>query len=60
MLKAHKMPKEIIDIAKQHHSNSLVQFFYVKAKELNPETEESDFRYPTKAGNQRDSYYLHL
>lgn len=46
MLKAHKMPKEIIDIAKQHHSNSLVQFFYVKAKELNPETDEADFRYP--------------
>lgn len=46
LLKAHKMPKEIIDIAKQHHSNSLVQFFYMKAKELDPETEEADFRYP--------------
>lgn len=46
LLKAHKMPKEIIDIAKQHHSNSLVQFFYMKAKELNSEVDESDFRYP--------------
>ncbi|GIO23100.1 HD family phosphohydrolase [Oceanobacillus sp. J11TS1] len=46
LLKAHKMPKEIIDIAKQHHSNSLVKFFYVKAKELNSEAEEADFRYP--------------
>ncbi|WP_152656248.1 HD family phosphohydrolase [Oceanobacillus sp. CFH 90083] len=46
LLKAHKMPKEIIDIAKQHHSNSLVQYFYMKAKELDPETDEADFRYP--------------
>ncbi len=46
LLKAHKMPKEIIDIAKQHHSNSVVQYFYMKAKELDPETEEADFRYP--------------
>ncbi|WP_245833093.1 HD family phosphohydrolase [Oceanobacillus timonensis] len=46
LLKAHKMPEEIIDIAKQHHSNSCVQFFYMKAKDLDPETDEADFRYP--------------
>ncbi|GLO66611.1 MULTISPECIES: HDIG domain-containing metalloprotein [Oceanobacillus] len=46
MLKEHRMPKEIIDIAKQHHSNSLLKYFYMKEKEEKPEVEESEFRYP--------------
>ncbi|MBP2078159.1 HD family phosphohydrolase [Oceanobacillus polygoni] len=46
LLKKHKMPKEIIDIAKQHHGTSLLKFFYYKEKEKNPNVEESIFRYP--------------
>lgn len=46
MLNKHKMPKEIIDIAKQHHGTSLLKFFYYKEKEKNPDVEESVFRYP--------------
>lgn len=46
LLKAHKLPKEIIDIAKQHHSNSLVQYFYMKEKKEKPDVDEADFRYP--------------
>ena len=45
MLKDYKMPKEIVDIAEQHHGTSLLKFFYYKAKERNPETAEQDFRY---------------
>ena len=33
LLEKHKMPKEIIDIAEQHHGTSLLKFFYYKAKE---------------------------
>lgn len=46
MLKKHKMPKEIIDIALQHHGTSLLKYFYYKEKENNPDTKEEDFRYP--------------
>lgn len=46
LLNKHKMPKEIIDIAKQHHGTSLLKFFYYKEKEKNPDVEESVFRYP--------------
>jgi putative nucleotidyltransferase with HDIG domain len=45
LLKKHKMPKEIIDVAAQHHGTSLLKFFYYKAKENNPELDESAFRY---------------
>lgn len=47
MLKNYKMPKEIVDIAEQHHGTSLLKYFYHKA---NQDTEqvipESEFRYP--------------
>lgn len=47
MLRNSKMPKEIIDIAEQHHGTTLLKFFYHKA---NQETEKSipeeEYRYP--------------
>lgn len=46
LLKEHNLPKEIIDIAKQHHGTSLVEYFYHQEKEENSETDEQDFRYP--------------
>lgn len=46
MLRKYRMPKEIIDIALQHHGTSLLQYFYVKAKKTDPEVKEDDFRYP--------------
>ncbi|MRX71306.1 HDIG domain-containing protein [Bacillus lacus] len=46
MLKKHKMPKEIIDIAEQHHGTSLLKFFYHKATEKSDQVFEEEFRYP--------------
>ncbi|QHJ71506.1 HD family phosphohydrolase [Planococcus halotolerans] len=45
MLRKYKMPKEIIDIADQHHGTSLLKFFYFKEKEKNPEVSEEEYRY---------------
>jgi len=48
MLKAHKIPKPIRDIAEQHHGTTLLKYFYHKAKQQHPDSEvrEEDFRYP--------------
>ncbi|MBU8905666.1 HD family phosphohydrolase [Desertibacillus haloalkaliphilus] len=47
MLREYKMPKEIIDIAEQHHGTTLLKFFYHKAnQESDQEIPESQFRYP--------------
>lgn len=46
MLKKHKLPKEIIDIAKQHHGTTLLKYFYYKEKEGNKDVKEADYRYP--------------
>jgi hypothetical protein len=45
ILEKHKMPSEIIDIARQHHGTSTLKYFYVKAKEAGQDVTEDDFRY---------------
>ncbi|GIN60419.1 cyclic-di-AMP phosphodiesterase PgpH [Robertmurraya siralis] len=46
ILRKYKLPKEIVDIAEQHHGTTLLKFFYHKAKENGLEVEEKDYRYP--------------
>ncbi|WP_085991873.1 HD family phosphohydrolase [Oceanobacillus senegalensis] len=45
-LRKYQFPKEIIDIAMQHHGTSLLKYFYFKEKDNNKHVKESDFRYP--------------
>ncbi|WP_242705564.1 HD family phosphohydrolase [Pontibacillus sp. ALD_SL1] len=46
MLRKHKMPTEIIEIAEQHHGTTLLKYFYHKAKQENENVREMDYRYP--------------
>ncbi len=46
MAKENKLPQEIIDIIQQHHGTSAVMSFYNKAKEIDPNANIDDFRYP--------------
>lgn len=46
LLKKHRFPKEIIDIAEQHHGTTLLQFFYHKVLQSGAEVTEEEFRYP--------------
>ncbi len=45
ILEQYHMPQMVIDICNQHHGTTLMKFFYVKAKERDPQTRESDYRY---------------
>ena len=46
MLRAHKLPTAIQDIAVQHHGTSVLKFFYNKAlKEANGPVDENEYRY---------------
>ncbi len=40
------LPSQVIDIISQHHGNSVMAWFFNKAKELDPNVSESDFSYP--------------
>lgn len=55
MLRKHKMPKEIIDIAEQHHGTTLLKFFYHKAKQDGLQVNESDYRYPGPKAKTKES-----
>lgn len=55
ILKKYHMPKEIIDIAEQHHGTTLLKFFYHKALQLDPETNEEDYRYPGPKAQTKES-----
>ena len=46
ILEKYKMPKEIVDIARQHHGTTAVKFFYYKAKQQDSTVKEADYRYP--------------
>lgn len=46
ILKKHRMPKEIVDIAEQHHGTTLLKYFYHKALEQTGYVLEEEFRYP--------------
>lgn len=46
LLRKHKMPQEIIDIALQHHGTGKLKYFFFKAKEEGQEVNENDFTYP--------------
>jgi cyclic-di-AMP phosphodiesterase PgpH len=47
MLRKHRLPKEIVDIAEQHHGTTLLKYFYYKASEQTDQAvSEMEFRYP--------------
>ncbi|WP_225047151.1 HD family phosphohydrolase [Lacticaseibacillus kribbianus] len=46
MLQKRHMPQFIIDVCAQHHGTTLMKYFYITAKNADPSTKESAFRYP--------------
>jgi cyclic-di-AMP phosphodiesterase PgpH len=55
ILKKDQLPKEIVEIAEQHHGTTLLKFFYHKALQENDETKEEDFRYPGPKAQSKES-----
>ncbi|WP_079547680.1 HD family phosphohydrolase [Christensenella massiliensis] len=45
LLRKYKMPREIIDIAHNHHGSGTVGYFYAEALKADPHTKKEDFQY---------------
>ena len=45
LAKLHHLPQPVIDIIRQHHGTSVVEFFYRKAHAQNPDISPDRFRY---------------
>ncbi|MCL2285848.1 MAG: HDIG domain-containing protein [Firmicutes bacterium] len=51
----HRLPQFVRDIIKEHHGTTLLQFFYTKAMELNPNVDPMEYRYPYVIPQTRES-----
>lgn len=56
----HRLPREIIDIIRQHHGTSLVSYFYSKATEGDAPVYEADFRYDGEPPRSREAALVML
>ncbi|MGC3124269.1 hypothetical protein ACPTJE_16545, partial [Enterococcus faecalis] len=45
---------------KQHHGTTLMRYFYIKAKERNPEVTEEQFRYPGPKPQSREAGIVNI
>lgn len=60
MLKDHKLPKPIRDIAEQHHGTTLLKYFYHKANKIREEkgeesVSEEHYRYPGPKAQSKEA-----
>lgn len=46
LARQYKLPEPVIDIIREHHGNSLITYFYEKAKASGKEVKEEDYKYP--------------
>ena len=63
MAREHRLPKAIVDLIAQHHGNSLIEYFYDKArKEAEEEeiVEEEHYRYPGPKPQTKEAGILML
>lgn len=58
MAKEARLPQPIIDMIGQHHGNTVVGYFYHKAKKSDPEVHKDDFRYNCKRPQTREAAIL--
>ncbi|MDT2835388.1 HDIG domain-containing protein [Enterococcus durans] len=60
ILEEYEMPQMVIDICRQHHGTTLMKYFYIKAKERNPEVSEEQFRYPGPKPQTREAGIVNI
>lgn len=60
MAKHKKLPKEIIDIIEEHHGDTLVAYFYYKAKEEDRDVKLEDFRYSGRRPQTKEAALVML
>lgn len=56
----YKLPQAILDFIPMHHGTSLMNYFYHKAKEINPDVYADDFRYEGPKPNTKETAILML
>lgn len=57
LARRYRLPREVVEIIRQHHGNSLVTYFYYRAKEkiVKEDVSEEEFRYPGSKPRSREA-----
>ncbi len=55
-----KLPRAIVSAIQEHHGTTLMSFFFNKAKQMDPEADERDFRYPGPKPMSKETVVLML
>lgn len=58
LAKKEKLPPAVIDLIAQHHGDTIVGYFYMKAKQLDDSVNASDFRYHQKKPQTKEAAIL--
>lgn len=56
----NRLPKSITDIIAQHHGTTTTGYFLIRAKELNPDTDEAKFTYPGPSPQTKEAAIVML
>lgn len=51
----HRLPQFVKDMIREHHGTTKLQYFYTKAKDLDPDIDEQDYRYQFVTPQTRES-----
>ncbi len=60
LAREYKLPQIVTDIIQQHHGNTLVGYFYHKAKEAGDTADEDDYRYPGPTPRSKEAAIVML
>ena len=60
ILQRYKVPAAVRAIVREHHGTTMTAYFYVKAKKMDPDVREADFRYPGPRPGSKESAIVML
>jgi putative nucleotidyltransferase with HDIG domain len=60
LARRERLPHIVVEGVRQHHGGSLMTFFWLKAKRIDPQAREEDFRYPGPGPQFREAALVML
>ncbi len=60
LAREYKLPQRIVDFIPMHHGTTVIQYFLDKARSINPDVDENDFRYPGPLPQSRETAIVML
>jgi putative nucleotidyltransferase with HDIG domain len=60
LARKNRLPKSVVDVIAQHHGTTLVEYFYRKAVQRDPDVDPAEFTYPGPKPQSREAAIIML